>query len=40
MTALLISWALLVVVVGPLLWFVFWKDRRRRAAIERTEEVR
>lgn len=40
MTSLITSMALLVVVVGPLLAFVFWKDRRQRAALDETEEVR
>jgi hypothetical protein len=40
MTSLLTSLALLVAVVGALLAFVFWKDRRRRAALAETEEVR
>jgi hypothetical protein len=39
MTSLLTSVALLIVVVGPLLAFVFWKDGRQRAALERTKEV-
>ena len=40
MASLLTSIGLLVAVVGPLLAFVFWKDRRQRAAFDETEEVR
>jgi hypothetical protein len=39
MTSLLTSLALLVIVVGPLVGFAFWKDRRRRAELDENEEM-
>jgi hypothetical protein len=39
MLSLLGSIALLVVVVAPLLGWVFYADRRRRAALEQGKEV-
>jgi hypothetical protein len=40
MTSFLTSLGLLIAVVGFLLAFVFWKERRRRGALHESEEVR